>query len=230
MSSSEPVTSSSGLWLRAASLATAVAVGVFIGAMALAIAAYPGGSWTVPSEPGFSLARNFWCDLLRSHAINGLGNATSKRWASLAFGALAVGSLPFWCAAASLFQPHRRWLVATLGATAAMGLGLMAALPSDRYPVAHGAVALAAGASGLLAAAMSSALRLGGERRFAMRRVAAALTLSLSALNAGLYVYVAYLRGPETVALPIVQKLATLSLVIWMSITVRRAAAGVISR
>jgi hypothetical protein len=75
----------------------------------------------------------------------------------------------------------------------------------------------------MLAVAMSARLRLAAEAWLAARRVAAALTLSLSALNAGLYVYVAYLRAPETLAQPVVQKLATLLLVIWMSLTVRRA-------
>jgi hypothetical protein len=210
-------------WLRAASLATAVALGVFIAAMAIAIAAYPGGSWTAPSEPGFSMSRNFWCDLLRSRAINGLDNATSKSWASLAFATLAAGTLPFWSAAAALFPPHRRRLVGILGAGSAVGLGLMAALPSDRYPVAHGVVALAGAASGMLAGAMSALLRLSGEPRLGARRVAAALTLGFAASNAGLYVYVAYLRAPETLAQPVVQKLATLLLVIWMMLTVRRA-------
>jgi hypothetical protein len=229
MSHPAPV-SSSRFWLRAASVATSVALGVFIGAMALAIAAYPGGSWTAPGEPGFSLVRNFWCDLLRARAIDGLDNAASQRWASLAFAALAGGSLPFWWAAASLFPPPRRRLVVTLGAAAGAGLGLMALLPSDRYPLAHGVVALAGCAAGMVAAALSSVLRLPGEPRFGARRVAAALTLSLSAVNAGLYVYVAYLRAPETLAQPIVQKLATLLLVIWMSITVRRASAAVAAR
>jgi hypothetical protein len=210
-------------WLRAASLATLVALGVFILAMAIAIAAYPGGSWTAPNEPGFSFSRNFWCDLLRSRAINGLENATSKSWASLAFAALAGGSLPYWVAAASLFQPYQRRLVATLGAASAMGLGLMAALPSDRYPVAHGVVALAGGAAGMLAGAMSARLRLRGEPRLGARRLAAALTLGFAASNACLYVYVAYLRAPETLAQPLAQKLATLLLVIWMTLTVRRA-------
>jgi hypothetical protein len=211
--------------LRAASLATCVALGVFVAAMALAIAAYPGGSWTAPHDPGFSLSRNFWCDLLRSRAIGGLENATSKSWASLAFAALGAGTLPYWYAAASLFERRQRRLLTALGALSAAGLGSMAVLPSDRYPVAHGVVALAGAASGMLAGAMSAALRVPGEPQLATRRIAAALTLLFALLNAGLYVYVAYLGGPETLAQPVVQKLATSSLLVWMLITVRQALA-----
>jgi hypothetical protein len=218
---------SEGRRLRAASLATCVALGAFIGALAIAIAAYPGGSWTAPSELGFSLLRNFWCDLLRSRAIGGLDNATSQRWADLAFAALAAGSLPYWYVAASLFERHRRRLILMLGSVSAVGLGLMAVLPSDSHPLAHGLVALAGGFAGMVAGAQSAALRLEDEPPLASRRVAAALTLSFAASNAGVYVYVAYLHGAETLAQPVVQKLATLSLVIWMMITIRRAAGAV---
>jgi len=102
----------------------------------------------------------------------------------------------------------------------------MAALPSDRFPITHGIVALSGGVLGMWAAGASIAARTRGEARFGVRRVAGALTLALAAGNALLYVYVAYLRGPETLAQPVVQKLATLLLVIWMLSTVQQARRG----
>jgi len=81
-------------WRVAAALATCAALAVFVVAMAVAIGLYPGGSWTRPSARGFSLVRNFWCDLLRSQAIDGADNAAAKLWASVGFGALGRVQLP----------------------------------------------------------------------------------------------------------------------------------------
>ena len=209
--------------LRAAARVTLAALGLFILAMLAAMASYPGGSWTAPEASGFSLARNFWCDLLRSQAINGADNATGKRLASLAFAALGVALWPYWWVAASALPPARRRLVSYLGTASAACLAAMTLLPSDRFALAHGVVALGGGFLGMWAAAASVAVRVPGERRFAARRSAGALALLFAAANAVLYVHVAYLKGPETVAQPIAQKLATLFLLTWMFATIRQA-------
>jgi hypothetical protein len=208
-------------WLDAAALGTLVALGVFLVAMSIAIASYPGGSWTVPTARGFSLVRNFWCDLLRSQAINGADNASSKLLASLAFAALGVGLGPYWWVAASLLGQAGGRRVLRLGTASAASLLGMAFLPSDRYPIAHGVVALCGAFFGVWAAAASIAERSACEPRISLRRVAGALLIMCAASNAAIYVHVAYLRGEETVAQPIVQKLATAALVIWMLGTVR---------
>jgi hypothetical protein len=210
-------------WLDAASLATLIALGVFVVAMGVAIVRYPGGSWTMPTDRGFSLVRNFWCDLLRSQAINGADNAVSKLLASLAFGALGVGLWPYWWVAASTLQGTGQRRVSRLGTASAMSLAAMAVLPSDRFPIAHGGVALAGALLGMWAAGASLAHRTMHEPPLGVRRVAGLLLLACAAGNAALYIHVAYLGGPETVAQPIVQKLATVALVIWMSSTVRQA-------
>jgi hypothetical protein len=209
------------LWRRLAALATCIALGVFIAAMAVSIASYPGGSWTQPHASGFSLTRNFWCDLLRSQSIDGADNATAKLWASIAFGALGLALWPYWWVAASLLSRGARLLVTRLGITSATCLAAMTIFPSDRYRVVHGVVALAGALLGMLATAASVAARAPGEPRFSLRRTSGALTLLLAACNAVLYVHVAYLGGPETMAQPIVQKLATLVLLGWMFCTVQ---------
>jgi hypothetical protein len=50
-----------------------------------------------------------------------------------------------------------------------------------------------------------------------------AAALVLASINAVLYVHVAYGGGEETAAQPLVQKLATGALLIWMLTTVREA-------
>ncbi len=208
---------------RSARGITLAALGLFILALLAAMVSYPGGSWTVPGARGFSLARNFWCDLLRSQAINGADNGTSKLFASLAFAALGVGLWPYWWVAACLLPGSRRRLVSRLGTASAACLAGMTLLPSDRFAIAHGVVALAGGFLGICAAAWSVAARLPGEQTFAARRSAGGLALLFAAANAVLYVHVAYLKGAETVAQPIVQKLATLFLLTWMFATIRQA-------
>jgi hypothetical protein len=207
----------------AAALGALVALGVFLAAMTLAVASYPGGSWTAPGTNGFSLTRNFWCDLLRSQAINGADNGASKLLASLAFAALGVGLWPYWWVAASVLEGPGRRRVLHLGTASAASLAAMAVLPSDRFPTSHGVVALTGALLGMWAAGASVAERSAREPRVGVRRVTGALLLACAASNAALYVYVTYLRGPETVAQPIVQKLATAALVVWMLSTVRQA-------
>jgi hypothetical protein len=207
----------------AAALATCVALGVFVAALLVACLCYPGGSWTAPAESGFSIIRNFWCDLLRSQAINGADNARAKHLASVGFAALGVGLWPYWWVAASVLPGRRRRWVLQLGTASAACLAAMALLPSDRFPIAHGVVALCGGAHGMWAAGVSVATRSLVEPRIGLRRAAGALVLVFAASNALLYMYVAYLRGPETVAQPIAQKLATLALLVWMLSTVDQA-------
>lgn len=213
-------------WRSLATLATCAALGVFVAAMAMAIGAYPGGSWTLPDASGFSFARNFWCDLLRSQAVNGADNAVAKHWASIGFGALGVALWPYWWVAASLLSGRARLLVVRLGIASAACLAAMTVLPSDRFRIAHGIVALSGALLGMLAAGVSISARAAGEPRFSLRRACGALALVLALGNALLYVQVAYLGGPETMAQPIVQKLATLVLLGWIFITVQRARAA----
>jgi len=208
---------------RVARLATLACVGLFSIAMLAACVCYPGGSWTLPSSDGFSLLRNFWCDLLRSRAINGADNALGKQLAGVGFAALGLGLWPFWWVASTLLERRSRWLVWRLGAASAAALIAMALLPSDRHPLAHGVVALAGGLLGAAAAALCVHARLPGESRLSFRRWSGALTLSLSLAHVALYVNVAYLGGAESVTHPAVQKLATLSLLLWVLGTVARA-------
>jgi hypothetical protein len=208
---------------RAAPWATYTALLVFVVAMVAAAAVYPGGSWTLPDADGFSVARNFWCDLLRSRAINGEDNLLGKRLASVAFAALGLGLWPYWWVAGGVFEGRRRSLVVGLGAASAAALAAMTLLPSDDFPIVHGVVALGGGMLGMLATGVSVAGSSAGEPRLGFRRVVGLLALASAGLNALLYVYVAYLRAPETTAQPIVQKLATVLLVVWMLGTVWRA-------
>lgn len=215
--------------VRSSSL-TRIAIVTFVVAMAAAALVYPGGSWTDGGARGFSLLRNFWCDLLRSQAINGADNTLGKWLASAGFAALGLGLWPYWVVAASLLPRALRRKVIALGWSSAASLAAMVALPSDRFPLLHGAVALAGGGLGIAGAAVCLVARAEGEPPGSLRRAAGALTLVLAVLNAALYVHVAYGGGAETFWHPLVQKLATLALLWWMTSTVRAARRGAPAR
>jgi hypothetical protein len=202
-------------------LLTLLALLVCCTALAAACWLYPGGSWTELDAHGFSLLRNFWCDLLRSHAINGRDNFWSKQLASLGFAALGLGLWPYWAVAASLLDAGRRGRVRLLGFVSAGCLWLTALLPSDRHPVLHGVVALGGAVLGMLAAFACVGARLPAEARYSLRRISGWAAFSLALLNALLYVHVAYAAGTETLLHPSVQKFATAALFLWMLSTVR---------
>jgi len=211
--------------IRQASGRALVALAVFALGLAAAAALYPGGSWSDRSLPGFSLWRNFWCDLLRSQAINGADNAASRRLSGLAFSALAVALWCFWQPASVLAsrgaQPAG---VLWLGRASTLALVSMALFPSDAHPLLHGAIALLGAGLGIGCAGLCVARRLPEEKSWSVRRVSGAAALLFATGNAACYVYVSYLGGPETPTQPVLQKFATLALLLWMLSTLRRAA------
>jgi hypothetical protein len=211
--------------MRQAARRTLAALAVFALGLAAAAAQYPGGSWSDRSLQGFSLWRNFWCDLLRSQAINGADNAASRRLSGLAFAALAAALWWYWRPASALAATGalRGWVL-WLGRASTLALVGMALLPSDAHPVLHGAIALVGAGLGIGCAGLCIAPRLPEEKSWSLRRVSGAAALLFGAGNAGWYVYVAYLGGPETPTQPVLQKLATLALLVWMLSTLRRAA------
>jgi hypothetical protein len=200
-----------------------LALVVFVLGLGAACVLYSGGNWSDVHATGFSLAHNFWCDLVRLRAIDGADNAWSRRCSSLALVALGFASFWFWAPAGSFAPVRARRFVVSLGRFSTLGLYGVALFPSDRQPVLHGGVALAAAALGASAAAISLWARIPGEEKASLRRLTG-LGLLLSAFcNAVLYVTGAYAGAPQPLAEPLVQKLATVSLLAWMLSTLHAA-------
>lgn len=190
---------------------------IFCGSMALAMAAYAGGSWLDPRAPSHSWWENFWCDLVREPAHNGLPNARSVVLASIGFAALALSLAAFWLEISELFADWRRAFVRSAGLVSAAGTAAVALVPSDRFPVLHGPFVLTAGTLGLACGFICAGWAL---RHYAEARAFGAVSLVLlcaAAVNLVLYVQVAYFRASDTIVLPAAQKLATLALVVWIA-------------
>lgn len=64
---------------------------------------YPGGSWMLPNQDGFSFWHNYLCDLLDIYAINGEIN-TARFYAITALGFLCIGLFYLWLNLPGLFE------------------------------------------------------------------------------------------------------------------------------
>jgi len=194
----------------------------FTGFLALAAVRYPGGSWADPHARRFELLRNYWCDLFRVEAVNGLPNATSLLLARTAFFAMAAILPPFWWLASRKLDGRRaRLAVIGCGLANAVGVAVVASLAYRGYGVAHVAITSAAGALGLAAAAIVLRADLPPLSPLnATRAWGLALVVSVAA-NLAVYLPLA-LGGGDSVAMPVVQKLATVCVLGWM-LTIARA-------
>ncbi len=185
--------------------------------MGAAMASYAGGSWLHPHTSGHAFFENFWCDLLREPAHNGLPNRASVWLGTLGFAALAAALVAFWLEIADVFRDFRRGFVRWAGLVSSAATAAVAFIPSDRFPVLHAPVVLLAGGLGFACGCICSAWAL---RHLAAARVfglASLLLVSAAAANLGLYVWVAYFHGVDTLVLPAAQKVATFALLVWIA-------------
>lgn len=178
--------------------------------------AYAGGSWLHPHATQHSFLENYWCDLLREPAHNGQPNALSVQLATLGFAALGVALAAFWLQFSRIFADWRRRFVRLAGVSSAACTALVALVPSDRFPAVHAPAVLTAGGLGFACGSVCAGWALGHFREARAYGLASLVLIAAAAANLVLYVNVAYCGGGDTVVLPAVQKLATLSLVVWM--------------
>jgi hypothetical protein len=185
---------------------------------------YPGGSWLHEGTVGFSLAENFWCDLMRQPAHNGAPNRWSPWLGTLAFAALGAALVPFWLEVSRLLPQRPARFVRSAGVVSAVSTALVALLPSDRFPHLHPPIVLTAGLLGFACGVLCSGFSL-AQRRASPPFAAASVWLLLTAsVNIALYVRALYFQASETVWLPVSQKLATLGLIAWMVFGLRASA------
>ncbi len=76
---------------------------LFVFLYILAAFEYPGGSWVMPQQIGFSFRNNYLCDLLDEFAINGELN-TARYIARTSLGVLCVSLIILWYYLPSLFK------------------------------------------------------------------------------------------------------------------------------
>lgn len=192
------------------------ALSLFCVAMLAGALAYPGGSWLHPHSVGFSVVENFWCDLMRRPAHNGAPNPWAPALGILAFVAIGVALVPFWLEVSRLLPPRRARFVRGAGVVSAVCTAVVALLPSDRFPSLHPPIVLSAGGLGLICGLLVGGFAISQRRQFPVFAGASLGLLLAAAANLALYLRAIYFQASETVALPVVQKLATLGLLVWM--------------
>jgi hypothetical protein len=204
-------------WPRRAQLSIA-ALALFVVTLLLAVSAYPGGSWFHPlPSGGFSWLENFWCDLLREPAHGGAPNARAVWLATVAFAWLALSLWPFWLEVSTLLPRRRARFLRVAGPVSALATACVALMPSDRFPLLHAPVVLTAGGLGFVCGCACSAWALTRARQVPVFAAFSAILLVAAAVNLALYVAIVYFDTEDTVALPAVQKLATVALVGWIA-------------
>lgn len=194
-------------------------LGASVALMVAAAWTYPGGTWAEPTRSGHLFLENFWCDLLRTDALNGHPNPVASELMLLALvtfaGTLAVY---FRCVAAVLESDRTGGWVIACGWPAAVGVAVVALTPSDRFPMVHAAAVVSAGPA-LLGAVLSAAVGLRRRTRDpAWVAGLAACGVLLAAINLVQYARQIYGGVEYAPWLPGVQKAATFFFVLWMGV------------
>lgn len=206
--------------------ATLACSGGFCLAMLAATWSYAGGSWQHPRARSHLFFENYWCDLLRDPAHNGLPNGPCVRLATLGFLMLATALALFWLELSALLPRLQARFMRAAGVVSSLAIALVAVTPSDRCPSVHAPAVLCAGGLGFACGCLG-ALRALRDFRLAPWFAASSLGLiALAATNLVLYVGVAYCQAGDSLLLPAIQKLATLGLLVWMGSGLARVSAS----
>ncbi len=187
-----------------------------------AIGAYAGGTQFEHYSVGYAFWGNFWCDLLRNPAINGVPSPEAARYSTMALWLLGSGLLPFWGVAAELAAPRAsgpsaaRAAIQALGMAGMLGLMGITLLPSHLYPIPHGILVSVAGPLGLLGTALAVTRGWSSPRMPELASWLGALALVASLANLVQYTRQVWFFAEQSPLLPGVQKVATLLFLGWV--------------
>ena len=180
--------------------------------LGLAIAGYPGGTSFDRGTRGHDVWRNFLCDLTAPVALNGIANPQGAAVASLALLCLGLALALFWWHLSALAVPsvRKRQVVRMAGLVSSFAL---IALPLTRWPLLlwfHPLVVFLSVVPGLVAAAiLLHQLRRVRPNWWTLWALGVG-TFVLAAADSVLYAIHLWTRSPAIVALPALQRLATL--------------------
>jgi hypothetical protein len=204
--------------MRGCAVAMLLGLMGFLALTAAAMALYPGGNWLDRSAAGHRFFANFFCDLTQPISLSGVTNSLGSRLAQLGmlFFAVALAAL-FWLMPELFAVRSRagRW-VRALGECAVLCFIAVPLTPSERFGNIHAGLALVSGSFGI-ASAVTAAWALWASKRRALALLGA-LTLALAALDGVLFVYHLGDAAPPPLLVPAGQKVAALSLVLWMGV------------
>ncbi len=189
---------------------------LFVALEVVAMARYPGGTWVDRTSVGHDFFRNFFCDVAASKALNGEPNPGAI-YAQMGMLVLTLGLLPFWVLVTSLVRQGRE-IILSLGILSSLAAALVPFVSSQEYGGhLHSWLVFLAGIPGVLAGGLSTYGLVKTKTGSRIPARLAVLTVVLVAVDGLLYainVKTGYEIHP--VLLPGLQKIAAMSLVLWM--------------
>jgi hypothetical protein len=207
----------SNAWARGCAVGMLLSLAGFLGLTAASMALYPGGNWLDRAATGHRFFANFFCDLTQPISLSGVTNRVGSRLAQLGmlFFAVALAGL-FWLMPQLLVVHSRagRW-VRGLGECAVLCFIAVPLTPSERFGNVHAALALVSGSFGI-ASALTAAWALWAAKRRVLALLGA-LTLALCAFDGALFAYHWGDAAPPPLLVPAGQKVAALTLVLWIA-------------
>lgn len=210
---------------------SAAGVLCFLACYAGAAALYPGGTWDDPGAAGHSFWQNYLCDLMQSRAHNGEPAPASAALARIGMVAMMPALVSFSAQIARLESPPTgagRWGVRAAMLGAVLGC-LIPLVPSDVWRLGHLIAVVSAFLPTIAAAAVAARISLRAAGVSNAVRAVALLTILAGAADAALYVFVytaPYLglvprtqqaRDLVLAAVPVLQRLATVGVVLWVA-------------
>jgi len=203
---------------------------VFLLCYAAAAALYPGGTWTDPGATGHSFWENYLCDLMQSVAHNGQPAPVSAALARIGMVAMMPALVSFAAQIARLEAPTTqagRWGVRAAMLGAVLGC-LVPLIPSDLWRLGHLIAVVSAFVPTVAAAGVAARISLRTPGGFSGVRAIALLTIAAGGMDAALYVFVYIAPHLDLVpqskatrdlilaAIPVLQRLATVGVVLWV--------------
>jgi hypothetical protein len=181
---------------------------------AVAMTLYPGGTWWDPAARGHRFWQNYLCDLSWRVSLNGGDNHVGALFAQAAMLVLIAAFVPFWWLDGSGGTPTGRALRG-LGLSSVAGMTAVALMPSERFGALHGVAVMGAGVTGLGAALLATVSQLrSGERVTGTMGV---VVLAAAGVDLVVYGRTMGTGGPGPLMLPALQKVALVTLLVWMT-------------
>lgn len=198
----------------------------FLVCIGVAIKLYPGGTWFDRRAEGHSFAKNFLCDLMQTRALNGVDAPVGSMLARIGSFVMFVALSSFYFQIANFESPVSR------GGRIARNAGLLTCVlgcsvpfvTSDQFRHAHVIAVVGTFIPCLVAAIAAFVVCLRAPHVSRWLRAAALVTLGSGAVDGLGYAY-DYLPAigvdvaqPRMLpfALPLLQRVATLGLIVWM--------------
>jgi hypothetical protein len=191
-----------------------------------ALRQYPGGTVWDRTTRGSDFWFNYLSDLQRSVALNGEPNIEGSHLAQAAMLVLAVGLASAWWLAARLFpeRPRLGRAVRTFGIAGVVGAVAAGLMPSDRFAGGHALAIVLGGAPGLIATGLAVVGVAGRFRSAWLLTTIGLATWFVSSVDFLLYVQRVGAGGPELPVGAVLERVATLLLLLWMCAIAMRGA------